>query len=108
MAKDGVGTYEYYFTNGQKQFEIAFQKGVLHGVMRRWNMEGQLILEQNYAHDVLEGRSKRWFDNGLPREDAFYIDNKLHGEYVQYTEDGKIAMRAKFKDGQIVQDSVRS
>lgn len=108
MAKQDTGSYEFYFTNGQKQFEIAFSQGQLNGPMRRWNMQGQLILERNYANDVLEGRSKRWYDNGIPREDAFYVDDKLEGDYIQYTSEGKLAMRAKFHEGKIDENSIKT
>ncbi len=108
MADEGAGIFTKTFTDGTKQFEISYARGKLNGVMRRWAQNGQLILERNYVDDTLEGRARRWYDNGIPQEDAFYIDDKLEGEYVSYDKDGKVAMRAKFRDGQLVKDSVKN
>ena len=95
-----------HFSDGKVQFEIEYAMGKLNGRMRRWAQNGQLIQDCNYADDVKEGRSKRWHENGILAEDAFYIDDKLEGEYAQYDERGNVILKAKFKDGELVKDSV--
>lgn len=108
MSAHGEGIYRDYFSDGALQFEISYREGKLNGVMRRWAQNGRLILECGYADDVREGRSRRWYDTGILREDAFYVDDKLEGDYIQYDAQGNVAMRAKFKDGSVVPESLSS
>lgn len=108
MADRGEGVYWSRFTDGTPQFEIQYCEGKLNGIMRRWAQNGQLILECSYADDVKEGRCRRWHDNGILAEDSFYIDDKLEGEFVQYDKRGNKVMHAKFKNGEIDKDSVRT
>lgn len=108
MAKDAGDIYTSDFTDGKRQFEIGYAQGKLNGSMRRWAQNGQLILERHYVDDLLEGRSKRWHENGILAEDAFYIDDKLEGEYLQYDKEGNVILRAKFREGKILDDSVKS
>ena len=107
MAHDAYGLYRSTCTDGTPQFEIEYREGKLNGVMRRYAQNGQLILQCTYVDDVREGRCQRWFETGSPSEDAFYIDDKLEGEYLKYNEKGEIVMRARFKEGQILPDSLK-
>ena len=106
MAGDGAGVYTSEFSDGSRQFEINYARGKLNGLMRRWSQSGQLILECNYADDVKEGRQRRWHENGILAEDSFYIDDKLEGDFVQYDTKGRQILHAKFRDGELVEDTV--
>ena len=103
---DGSGIYTSEFSDGGKQFEISYARGKLNGPMRRWAQNGQLILECNYAEDVKEGRQRRWHENGILAEDAFYIDDKLEGDYTMFDKKGRQIMHAKFREGQVVEDTL--
>ena len=106
MSSDGSGIYTSEFSDGSPQFEIAYAYGKLNGIMRRWAQNGQLILECSYSDDVKEGKQRRWHENGMLAEESFYIDDKLEGDFSQYDTKGNRIMHAKFKDGEIVEDTV--
>jgi antitoxin component YwqK of YwqJK toxin-antitoxin module len=50
----------FWWDNGQLSTETNFDGGKRHGLNRYWNLQGQLIKEQVYEHDV--SVSEKHFD----------------------------------------------
>ena len=51
-----TGTWIEYFENGQKKSEIHYIDGVLQGISKGWNEQGDLIHECTYKYGVENGR----------------------------------------------------
>ncbi|MBL9180215.1 MAG: hypothetical protein JNM65_19290 [Verrucomicrobiaceae bacterium] len=52
----------------------------------------------------MEGLAEGFFPNGSPRFKATYKNGLLNGELIQYSPQGKVTKRMRFKDDEPVTD----
>ena len=84
MSSDGSGVYTSEFSDGSRQFEIAYAYGKLNGVMRRWAQNGQLILECNYANDVKEGKQYQILFPEYTRTNIIHDDDSKENDPLKF------------------------
>ena len=105
MAKDlAQGIFESFHDNGQRHFAIPYERGKIHGKMRRWEANGQLIYEAIFVEDVQHGPFRRWHANGQDKEQGTYENGKLHGTYIQWDEASQEVLHMDFVQGEPVLD----
>ena len=68
-----------YYSNGNKESEIDYKKGMVNGWARLWHDDGKLHTE------------------------ATYKNGKTHGIRTAYHKNGKIFCRAEYKKGELIQ-----
>ena len=67
-----------YFSNGNKESEIDYKKGMVNGWARLWHDDGKLHAE------------------------ATYENSKVHGIRTTYHKNGKIFCRAEYNKGELI------
>ena len=96
VAEPPIGTYRRgsgsleYLGNG-KWKEISYYDDR--------SIARQLFYEEN----LLSGRSRGFYKGGKKRFEADYLSGVLHGQLLEYGEDGALQRRRNFKDGEVVE-----
>ena len=118
---------ETRFDGESKMEENGYRDGGNHGVQKRWNHEGDLVVEGNFVNGAREGHWIYRYDNGViadegnyvnDREDGFwlskdengrkltgrtFLNGKCNGTITTYNEDGSIQKQSEYINGKIVE-----
>ncbi|MCB1278292.1 hypothetical protein [Prosthecobacter sp.] len=65
----------------------------------------QVVRRIPFANHRMEGLAEGFYSDGSPSFKASYKAGELHGEAVQYSEEGKVVKRQRFRDGEPVDES---
>ncbi|MGI4851045.1 MAG: toxin-antitoxin system YwqK family antitoxin [Janthinobacterium lividum] len=63
------GIWKITWPDGKTKWEQVLHKGSVHGYNRHWNLEGKQVEEDYYWRDLLNGISRKWYDNGILKEE---------------------------------------
>jgi len=66
--------------------------------------EGKVVRRVPYASHRMNGVAEGFYPDGKPRFKASYKDGNLHGDLIQYSEQGKVVDQRRFIDGHQVKD----
>ena len=99
-----------YYMNGVLRSEATksyidtsdFRKDIAEGAAHWYSEKGQLIQEVNYRNNKFNGNFKEWYEDGILKTTATFIDGLLEGDYTSYYNNGNYKMLAKFKDGKLI------
>ena len=99
QQKDSV--WNYFSDKGILLETVTLKKGIKTGVRKIYNKDnGQLIGEENYRNDTLEGAKKLWHDNG----DLYLVSNYkkgiLDGAYEIYHQGQKPYVKGTYSGNQ--------
>ncbi len=100
--RDGVrvGTWRWYYPNGQLHWEIEHVDGLKEGRETGWHENGEKMYEGDNAADKRTGSWTWWHDNGEFKQTYHYDeDGEKHGEYVWDQPDGSPKARGEFLHG---------
>lgn len=62
-----------YYRNGNKAKQYSLDKdSSLHGAYTEWGNKGGIVIKANYAHGELHGNYVEYFDNGQPYREIIY------------------------------------
>ena len=107
--------YVFYNTGNVKKV-IPFKNNKRHGLGFEYDTHGGIIsifryrnneiivAEQVNRYDSLKNRIGTWkefYDNGILKEEKFYVEGKLDGYYKTYTSTGELEKAIKYKNGEI-------
>ena len=96
MAKTG-----YKGIMGGKAEEAEYKNGVLDGTTKRWYQNGNLMSEMSYKNDKIFGEVKIYDENGNLQKKYTYKDEKLDGLYEEY-QNGNLFIKGKYSFGKKV------
>ncbi len=95
-----VGTWRWYYPDGQLQLEIDYVNGSKHGAERKWYDNGKLAYEGAYADGHRVGAWVFYYKNGKLKEQCNYDSaGKLHGELAVYKGNGELKYRGGYLHG---------
>lgn len=78
-----------YFQNGEKKMLQNFKNGLENGVFKRWNENGNLIVEGNYLLGNRDGEWKFWRENGQIKSKVYYKNGLLQKNQINcWSENG--------------------
>jgi len=80
-------------------FLIDFKKNK---ISTTWYENGQIMTEEKYKDDKLDGKSTAWYENGQKWVEVNYKDGKKDGKGTEWYENGQIISEAIYKDGECV------
>lgn len=89
--KDGkpVGFVRFWYENGVLEEEcFCDDDGLEHGVMKRWNKEGELLGEFHFDHGT--GFQKSWYEHGQIESESYSVRGKACGRSRMWFEDGSL------------------
>ncbi len=72
------------------------------GEERKYNEDGdRLISIYNHKNNKLHGAFEEWHENGHKAYSGCYKDGKLHGRFTSHDTDGSILGETHYKDGEV-------
>lgn len=80
----------------------ALPKDGKNGIYRKYNINGNLILETYYTNDIEDGVRRRWDNNGNLRSICEYVNNKKNGNYIIFDEYYNILVNILFKNNIVI------
>lgn len=92
--------YELMPETSDTLFLANYLDGVLHGRLKKWYANGQLMEERFYAAGQKHGKQTAWWENGNPKFRFTAKADAYEGELKEWTFDGKLIHLANFKAGQ--------
>lgn len=101
---DGVPyTGEAYFIKGDGLPMVmrSYVKGVKEGLWRTWHTNGQLYKEGTSINNKEHGEYKEYFENGTLRYHYHYDMGKKTGRWLGWYEDGTPYTERNFKNDQL-------
>ncbi len=121
------GEVKEFTESGKLKTEAMYQNNKLHGVLVRYNNEGEVLSRETYEQGVLQGPAQYYtytaqdvfcttcrYENALLegertvtqkdntlREHAHYVKGKLHGEHRTWYANGTPESEENFNDGKL-------
>jgi antitoxin component YwqK of YwqJK toxin-antitoxin module len=126
------GDYKCWYNNGQLYEHTKFVNGKRHGEYKEWHKNGQikkqciyvdgniegeykewcyvmdhkinynLLIEQTFIGNVLNGEYKEWYDNDQLRLQTSYLDGKMDGEYKLWNYNGELIKQHSITNTNII------
>ena len=76
--------------------------GDLHGVCRKWYVDGTPMKEITYNHGQKDGTFKTWYRDGTPQKSCSYIVEKEDGDYREWFPNGTLKEKRHYIAGKRV------
>lgn len=117
------GTATWWFPNTMKMREVTFRDGLLDGSLREWDLQNQLVRNDEYVVGKRIIRQTSLYRPKVKQSEAFYFDSKLepagdddwwqarpaayrptsekiqHGPALVWFENGQPKMKGQYRDG---------
>lgn len=97
-VKQPDGVQSTVSDDGNTVTEFTFKDGKKNG-LARITERGRPTMQMMYVNNVVEGESTFFFPNGKPQMVMTYKGGELHGPFLQYHGNQKIAMKAMYENG---------
>jgi uncharacterized protein len=90
------GKWVWYYDNGRTWVECEYLNGNIEGVNKSFTYQGFPKRTDNYAYDLLDGKSYEYYPSGEPMEISTYSNGKLNGEFTNYYPNRQIHYKATY------------
>ncbi len=115
-----IGKVFTYDSAGWLKKAIPYEEGKPHGLAKEYNQEGLVVVVTKYYHGVRsrserinrsdkqgnkQGSWKYFWDNDNLRLEGSYLNNKKHGFFKYYDEDGNFLYVEKYTHDQLDEDA---
>tara|TARA_R110002096_G_scaffold126532_3_gene273703 strand:- start:137716 stop:141018 length:3303 start_codon:yes stop_codon:yes gene_type:complete len=87
----GKKTFETFYPNGQKEYNIPYVNGQAHGLATWYYGNGQISKKGEFKFGEEEGLWTNYFPNGEKSLEYRYENGSRNGKTTRYHENGKIA-----------------
>ncbi len=79
-----------YYINGRLAIATNYRDGKKNGSEIMYNNENNIIRIRYFKDDLANGESKDFYNNGKIENSGFYLNNKLHGQWMFYNIFGRL------------------
>jgi len=94
-----TGKWKWWASDGRRDEEVQYEKGVRNGIAMRWHPNGQRAYEGRYRNGERDGTWTWWYADGTKAAFEEYREGKLHGEVTHWHENGKTAEKGRYEHG---------
>ncbi len=93
---EGIGR-----ANDGKYYRIEAKAlaGKYEGLVRTWDLNGQLAEEADFANGTMEGVWRQWFESGVLKQEGSYLKGRAEGVFRNWYESGQLESEANYVDG---------
>lgn len=98
-----TGVFTYYYENGYKQAECAYDNNELDGQYREWYENGRLKSDHYFRDGELNGSYKAWNEDGTPNLDIQYKAGNKHGYFISYHSNGTPARKDLYEEDEFIE-----
>ncbi len=95
-------TISFNYNGGVEEWEVIYtQHDTVNGSWIAVYAEDttQMAFKRSYVRTKPNGLYKAWYPNGKVREFGVYGYGSLHGDWVEYDQEGNVLIRGKYKEG---------
>lgn len=92
------GPWIFYTEDGEKTVEINYKEDHKNG-LRKTFRNGNVVKEENFVDDQLQGFTREYYPSGELRQETPYVDGLAKGEGYEYDKDGRIITLLTYKAG---------
>ncbi len=85
-----VDTVMYYHSNGRKEIQRSYVKGVQEGAQTEWYPDGHIKTEGTFQHGRLHGIWRRWHRNNALSDSGRYVNGLQEGVWVTRHKNGQL------------------
>lgn len=93
------GLVKEWNEDGELIGEYQFVDGVQHGISRTYWPDGQLADEVTYVDGKMQGLHTRWYAPECMAARGNNVDGKMHGTWTYWYTNGQLSRRAEFRHG---------
>jgi len=83
------GELKRYYLNGNLLMRFYYEAGKVEGPWEDYYPNGKIKREETYKNDVRDGSMRVYYENGNLGMKAFFVNGKREGTIEFYEEDGK-------------------
>lgn len=109
-----------YYSNGKLKRQTPYEEGRPHGFEKSFDTTGNVVEICNYYRGVLtrrerinrtddfgykQGNWKFFWDNGNLQLEGTYVNNKKHGFFKSYDEEGNFLTVEKYENDKLIEDA---
>jgi len=94
------GSWSYFHHNGQLKKEGSFINNNPHGIWKTYDLEGNMILIENYTMGVENGIWKSFYANGQLKTEGAFVNGKRQGRWNLHSYSGALEKTISFIDDQ--------
>ncbi|GEM_PF-1389266 len=103
VNRNGLQPVIIKYPDGQVKVEGTKLNGKKQGVSRTYYADGQLQTENHWDKDVQVGKSTKWFENGVKKEEGHMLLGEQDGEWKYYDKlDGQYIYSVFYDKGKMV------
>lgn len=95
------GNENWYYKNGQKQYEAVYHHGRKISREIYWNFDGQKCWEWEFLENNT-AKWIQWWPNGIKKSESYWSGIKCEGPAKIWDKAGKLISSVIFKDGKII------
>ena len=107
-----IGPHWAWFDEGKtelKYFRCHDENGAEDGTWVTWRTGGEKWKKfYTYKNGKREGPFKRWYPNGKVMDYGTYVDDKLHGSYRSFHDDGCPLCSSEYDHGELLSEECKS
>ena len=82
--------------------KTSYVNGEIHGIKQRYDLfSGKVRDTIHYINGKAEGVCEGHYSDGTTHK-AFYVNDRLHGDYIVYNELNEVIKKAIYKDGRLM------
>lgn len=106
--KDGFARYYYSKQKGQKgeklclKLEVPYVEDQLHGEQKSYYPSGKIQGQEHYCHGLLHGVQRRWDENGQLIFFLEWKDGIKNGRIEKYDAQGKQRFRGQYQNNKLL------
>ena len=93
------GIRTWYYSTGEKDFEIPYISGKEHGKIVTWFKSGKTKEETEWAEGKSHGTTRLWYENGQKRHEAINENGKADGPSTEWYKNGNKEKEGNYKSG---------
>ena len=94
------GEWVKFDTDGQIYNQLNFANGKKHGECKMWWRVDQLYRCGTFANDKRHGEWKEWHENGQLHTSSMWVGGKKHGMNTEWHRNGQIYFQGCYVDGE--------
>ena len=91
-----------YYPNENKEYEVEYQNGKLHGKSIYWWQNGNKHWEQEYQNGQRHGKYIGWDENGNKKLESGWQNGQFHGKHIGWDENGNKIWEFEYRNGKLI------
>jgi antitoxin component YwqK of YwqJK toxin-antitoxin module len=92
---------ELFFDDDYNHFYLNNRTEPFTGKCQETNSGGVVVLEKNFEKGKLTGKYLEFYDNGTPKHEWNFLNNRQHGEQKLFKEDGSLSHHSIYSKGEL-------